>query len=509
MTPPLILAVLALCAALLPAAAQAQAATPKCRYLEVGTLPLSYTGPHLELTTRGTINGSPATMLVDTGAFDTVLTSTGVTARKLSLRASGNSARGVGGETRIYLVGVDEFSVGPARSGQTWMPVLTEFGVPPDYDAIIGAPLLLQADVELSLATKQLRFFRPANCDGVSLAYWDEGAMSIPFDVKHARSPNPHFTVLVNGKKMSAMIDTGAASSAIGLKAARRAGLTLDAPGVTRASDSTGIGSRRVAGWNTTFATFQIGDELVRNAEVGVIDWDGQVDVLLGADFLRAHRVLFAMSQQKLYISYVGGEPFGQRSKLEPWIVAEADAGNHDAQMLAATMLSRSGAGAQDAARVNAWIGQAARAGNPTAALMTGHALVRQGALEPGIAYLRHAAARLPSNHTAARWLYLARVRNRQTDLAHSELLASSARIENKAWPAPISDFYLGKLSADALLAKASAGGGSAQKQSCEALTAMSDWHAAHGDAAQADALTARAEAQCAAPGTPAPRALQ
>jgi hypothetical protein len=32
--------------------------------------------------------------------------------------------------------------------------------------------------------------------------------------------------------------------------------------------------------------------------------------MLLGADFLRSHRVLVAQSQQKIYLSYVGGTVF-------------------------------------------------------------------------------------------------------------------------------------------------------------------------------------------------------
>ena len=32
--------------------------------------------------------------------------------------------------------------------------------------------------------------------------------------------------------------------------------------------------------------------------------------MLLGADFLKAHRVLFARSQHRLYLSYVGGPLF-------------------------------------------------------------------------------------------------------------------------------------------------------------------------------------------------------
>lgn len=36
-------------------------------------------------------------------------------------------------------------------------------------------------------------------------------------------------------------------------------------------------------------------------------------DIVLGADFLRAHRVLTAMSQRRFYLSHNGGEVFPPR----------------------------------------------------------------------------------------------------------------------------------------------------------------------------------------------------
>jgi hypothetical protein len=37
-------------------------------------------------------------------------------------------------------------------------------------------------------------------------------------------------------------------------------------------------------------------------------------DMLLGADFLRSHRVLIAHSQRKIYFTYAGGAVFPERS---------------------------------------------------------------------------------------------------------------------------------------------------------------------------------------------------
>jgi len=494
------LAALAIWGVFLPASAQAQAEAPKCRFTEIASLPLHYTGPGLDLTTEGSINGTPATMLVDTGAFDTILTKTGTEKRKLFMRATGSYARGIGGVATIYQARVDEISAGPTKSGRTWLPVLADFGFAPAFDAIIGAPFLLQADMELSLATKQMRFFRPSNCGDRALAYWDEAAIEIPFAASTDRSPNPQFTVLINGKKMRAMIDTGAATTVIGMKAAQRAGLKLDAPGVTRLSDTAGIGANKVARWSTSFDTFQIGEETVRNAEVGVIDWDARVDVLLGTDFLRAHRVLFAMSQQKIYLSYIGGEPFGQRRTLEPWIVQEAEAGNPDAQLALAHMYTAGKIVPKDAALGDSWLEKAARGGNPQANLQVGRKLMLKGFPEEAATRLRSALDKLPSHAGGALLLYLARVRSKQPDLAKTELAASAARNEDKAWPAPLAEFYLGKITGEALLAQAGADAATAKSRSCQALLAMTEWHAAHGETERAAALRAQGKEQCGKP---------
>ena len=495
MTPILsrIIVAFALCGAYLPAIAREQAEAPKCHYVRIAELPLRYSGPSLEITTEGSINGSRATMLVDTGAYGTVLTSTGSERRKLALRGTGSEARGIGGTAQVYETRVEELSVGPARSGATWLQVLADFGAPPSYDAIVGAPFLLQADMELSLATKKLRFFRQSKCADSFLGYWDPAAIEIPFERSTERDPNPQFTVLINGKKMRAVIDTGASITLIGMRAAERLGLKLDAPGMTRLSDAVGIGTDRVARWSTMFDSFQIGDEIVRNAQVGVIAWDDdRVDVVLGADFLRAHRVLFAMSQRKIYLSYVGGEPFGQGRGLEPWIQAEAEAGNTDAQMALASYYLQGKLVARDPALAAQWAEKAALGGNAEANILTGHWKLINSKHAEAATRLRAGLDKLPTHPWAALDLYLARVHTGQAAYAKTELAGARARNRDNAWPAPLTDFYLGKLGAAQLLEAAAREPGQAKDRSCLALWAMMDWHQAHGDQAPLPALLAQ-----------------
>jgi clan AA aspartic protease (TIGR02281 family) len=360
----------------------------------------------------------------------------------------------------------------------------------------------LQADLEISLATKELKFFRPHGCGDSFLAYWDERAVVLPFNrqIRAPASPllrataNPHFTVVIDGVKMDAIIDSGAGTTFVSLDAAKRAGLKLDAPGVTRTADTGGLGTRKRASWRTVFKRFEIGDEIVHNAEVAVVDHDGSADVWLGADFLRSHRVLFAMSQKKLYLSYIGGEPFGQRQRLEPWIVAEAEAGNADAQMVLSNYYREGRLVAQNTELADQWIEKAALRGNAQANIMTGHWLLMNSKYAEAAKRLRVGLDKRPTDHQAALDLYLARVHMGEAGHAKIELAQSRAANRENAWPAPITDFYLGKLGAAQLLEAASMDRKLAKDRTCESLWALSDWQHAHGDRAAAPALAAQRE---------------
>jgi len=485
---------LTLSASLVHAAAEA----PRCRYLAVAKLPLRYTGPSLQVTTDGVIDGTPALMLVDTGAYDSFLTRTGTERRGMRLSNLGRVAEGVGGLSSIYQTRIKEFVAGPARSERGFMRVLSDFGDTPSYDAVLGAPFLLQADLEVSLATKEMKFFRPADgCGATFLAYWDADALVIPYERYAGESPNPVFTVLLNGQKMQAMIDTGAQGSSVSLAAARRAGVTPDGPGVERAGHVIGVGEKKVARWSTVFKTFQIGEEVIQNADISVIDSPSRIDVLLGDDFLRAHRVLFAASQRKLYLSYIGGEPFGQRRRIEPWLQAEADGGNADAQMALASAYGNGTRVPRDDAAADSWLEKAAVNGSPRALLLSGRDKMHKGDYLGALPRLRAGLDKLPSDRTAALWLYLARVRTGQEALAATELAGAFARSERDEWPLPIADFYLGKTSSEKLLRVAGDDSVQSKVRSCHALKMMIEWHRAHGQDGQAAPLEARGAATC------------
>ncbi|MDB5792084.1 MAG: hypothetical protein JWQ80_2108 [Massilia sp.] len=477
--------------------AHAAAEPAKCSYTPIGKLALRYSGPGLAITTQGVINGTPAELLVDTGAYATVMTRTGTERRGLRLYDTGERATGIGGTSAIYATKVEEFNVGPMRAGRSSMPVLHSFGHTPSYEGILGAPALFQTDMEISLATKELTFFVPEKCGGAFLGYWGGTVQDIPLRRHNEHHMNPHFFVRINGVEMEAMIDTGAVVSLISADAARRAGIAFDTPEVARGADLVGVGGYTASRWLATVKTFQIGDETVQNADIAVENsgMDG-ADVTLGADFLRSHRVLFAMSQNKLYFSHVGGDPFNQGRKLEPWVVAEANGGNPDAQLALAYAYGRGKLAPHNAELSAHWLEKAAAGGSPHALLRSGENLVNRRDYAAAVPRLRAALDQLPAERDGAFPLYIARVKTGQAELAKTELAAAFMRSESNEWPKPIADFYLGKLAGDRLLAQVP-DNGKDKRRRCDTLAAMGDWHRTHGQAEPARALDAQLKTTC------------
>jgi predicted aspartyl protease len=474
-----------------------------CQYVQVAMLPVKYVGAGLQATIPGTMNGKPARMLMDTGAELSALTMGFAEKLDLNLQSTGRWASGIGGDTRLYSARVNEMTVGPSRAGVSTMRVIGTMGSKPSFDVIVGAPFLLQADLEMNLAEREIKFFRPQHCQDSFLGYWTDAHVSeIPYNWRTTSGPNPHFTVTLNGHPLDAIIDSGASTTVIELAAARRAGLRLDAPDVRKLGDITGIGASRVAYWSAHFDKLAIGDENILDARIGVMESQGErnADILLGRDFLRQHRVLFAKSQKKLYISYIGsGDVFvSHTTSIEPWLQREADEGNPDAEFQLANLYGSGTIVAKDLAKANHWIELAARHGQPRAELVVGRRLMALGRDAEAAPHLRAALDQLPEDGQIALWLYIARLRANQAALGQQELEAAFKT--SKDWPAPVAQFYLGRQDAAALFAQAAQDAARApdvaKRRICDSASAVADLYAAQGKVTEADAVRAT-HAQC------------
>jgi len=298
-------------------------AESKCKMGRIAELPLR-AGDPLPIT-DGEINGQKVGILLGTGAkMNLILRSA---ARKLDLtRRGAGRVFSVAGESHAEVTQVDEFRIGQSVWKNWRVRVSGEGSFGSDVAVLLGDPFFEQLDVEFDLAHNAVRLYEAKDCDGVSLAYWaTEPAGEVPIEA----SRGIRFTVSINGKPLRAELDSGSTASVLSKPDAARLGVTPESLGtVASACITTGGDTKRTLdSWVGQFESFAIGNERIRNPRIRFADlWKnmaytetgsrlpsrfaGLPEMLLGTDFLRAHRLLVSRSQRKMYFTYAGGTVF-------------------------------------------------------------------------------------------------------------------------------------------------------------------------------------------------------
>ncbi len=195
-------------------------------------------------------------------------------------------------------------------------------------DGFVGADLLFQQDVELDLAKLTLQFFSATDCPNRFLDYWANYISMVDVEPAFAGDLRQIVPVVINGVKARAMVDSGADRSVIDTHFAARLGITAESLNVVRQSHQLkGVGTHALDSWVMPVVQFSIGDESIQNTRIEMADlWSAvqqdidlmatsgyvhaQPDMLLEADFLQSHRVLFAISQRHFYFRWPSGKVF-------------------------------------------------------------------------------------------------------------------------------------------------------------------------------------------------------
>jgi tetratricopeptide (TPR) repeat protein len=289
------------------------------------------------------INGSEVQFILDSGAFFSMIS--GASAARLNLKTypapSGLRVAGVGGTADVSVATVKVLTVASGSiENVEFLVGGTDIGS--ESVGVLGQNFLQRLDVEYDLSQGVVRLLKPVDCDKTMLAYWATGT-STPYSVLEIASMteqehtlgsnisrtrsvlNPHTTgvAYVNGTRIRVEFDTGAATSVLSLKAAARAGIKPDSPGVVDAGATWGIGKGTIPSYVAPFASFKIGDEEIKNTRLRIADIDlPDADMLLGADFFLAHRIYVANSQRKLYFTYGGGPVFNLAATNGPKTVS-------------------------------------------------------------------------------------------------------------------------------------------------------------------------------------------
>ena len=259
-----------------------------------------------------TVNGRSLPFIIDSGAFFSTITPG--TAQQLALRyePSPVTLHGIGGEAAsTYVTRVKSLDLAgiPLHDVQ-FLVAGGEMG----SAGLLGQNVLGIGDVEYDLPHGVIRVMRAIGCSTENnLAYWsgEQPVSDLPIESRNQMQPHTIGTVLVNGVKLRAVFDTGAGSSMLSLKAAKRAGITTSSPGVVPSGPARGLGRSLVATWIAPVASIKIGTEEVQHVKMPIGEFElDEADMLIGADFFLSHRVYVANGLHKMYFTYEGGPVF-------------------------------------------------------------------------------------------------------------------------------------------------------------------------------------------------------
>ena len=293
-------------------------AADKCK-LSALELPITMVGSQA-ITTVG-INGTPVKLVVDSGAFFSMLSDAAVQQLKLPVYPNNHIVvQGLTGEAETHLTSVKhlqlldgelpdvDFIVGGNEVGAGGM-------------GLLGRNILAAADAEYDLAHGVVRLMFPkGDCREMGMAYWagdkPVAIVDLRRDESSKRVPAIRTTVEVNGKKMVALFDTGASSS-LSLNAAHRAGIAdVD---MKRIGTIYGVGRGSAKAWAAPVEKIEIGGETLSNNRLEIDDIQlDNADMLLGIDFFLSHRIYVSKAQHRMYFTYNGGHVFALSAAAAP-----------------------------------------------------------------------------------------------------------------------------------------------------------------------------------------------
>jgi tetratricopeptide (TPR) repeat protein/predicted aspartyl protease len=335
----------------LPSAARAES---KCSVAKMD-LPITIApGNRAMLTTK--VNGEDASFILDSGAFFNMMPMASATQYHLPLRWApmGFTIVGIGGDARVQIGIVKEFLIGTFKFSNVEF-FIGGTDIQSNSAGLIGQNWLANWDVEYDMGHGKISLIRPVDCRKDWIAYWTATGQASVLDIEPARENRYHTTgtVQINGKDIKFTFDTGAPTSVLFRSGADKLGIKFDGPGVTDAGFTGGLGVNRVKQYIVTLGSFKVSNlEEIKNSRISVMDGNMgsnvssrlESDMLLGADFILAHRILVSNSQHKMYITYNGGSVFNVTGPRPPEpATTDGPPASSSAESLSALDFSRRG----------------------------------------------------------------------------------------------------------------------------------------------------------------------
>jgi predicted aspartyl protease len=252
-----------------------------------------------------TIGGHTVKLMVDTAGFVSTLTQH--TVKSLGLSWVTQSREGdtyYDGELLKHYLTLHDVMLGRLKTSSIMFFVMSDGISTYDVDGMLAPDMLSAYDADFDFANSKFRLFNQDHCEG-QVVYWTRqpyGVVSFhPDTLHHVVVP-----VLLDGKELSAVIDTGAASTVASLnQIEEKFDLNEMSPGMAILPGGSGVSSH----YHYPFKTLTFDDVTVSNPDIALgyvyqsLNRPPDQTIVLGMNVLRRLHIYIAYGERKLYVT--------------------------------------------------------------------------------------------------------------------------------------------------------------------------------------------------------------
>lgn len=242
------------------------------------------------------VGGEQLNLMIDTGGVFSMVTDR--TAARLKLRPQMMHFQWM---TMFGGRKLDHFVEAPVTIGSQVVPnrpfvLIPDDALPVSDDGILSTDILAIFDVDFDFAASKVGLFAPHPCEG-NAVYWPHDDLAvIPFKLDEGR--HLKVKVLVDGKEVNAIIDTGSSRSVMSLESAVDL-FKLDAKALAANHN------------RYEFKTLQLNGVTVNNPNIVLVPDDKskvmggfrEPEMLLGIGVLRQLHLLIAFKERAIYVT--------------------------------------------------------------------------------------------------------------------------------------------------------------------------------------------------------------
>jgi hypothetical protein len=147
-------------------------------------------------------------------------------------------------------------------------------------------------------------------CPQASTVTWEADAISLPLNAGRTDVAPAQFTVTIGGRPVKAIFDTASTHSTLNHETAAELGMLRPPDAVT--VHSVGAGENRAPAWRATVTDIVIGTQKIPSASLMIqtTTTKGGSSMILGLDYIRNHRILFLLGQNRIMIKPNGKAVF-------------------------------------------------------------------------------------------------------------------------------------------------------------------------------------------------------